>query len=234
MDPNKLKQLMALAGLQSQLQQPQIEQQQANDRGQHERMGSAMQLLGLLQQQQENQGQQQYRSGVLANDQAKQKEDVRYHDSMLEKTDSQGKSALKSKVYGDYLGGLEHDPNITGHQRQSAYESLYPELGSANQAMHQVGVQDRVAPVQGQLQSVYNQHHNDIGGLNKFLSTYGASIPQEVWNGVNWDQLNQSLPAPTPKAPSSSSFQFDPYGPTSAIIELLKRSSHMFPASAIQ
>jgi len=225
----RLAQLAAIAQLfgtmqqaQGQSQQNALGQAQLQQTGQFHQ-GELQQALAALQQQG------QWHQGELGNQQAQLQELSRYHSGELQ--NQQAAQALAGKQGDAQLAELQkyHQGELESHkaseanrtkmefmqhfladpnagnweQKVQALGSLDPSFLPMGQAMHEGGVnsmmQKRLPEVQG-MYDQYNKGH-DYSKLAEGLKVLQPTIPQESWDRMPWDQMNQGMTQGT--APTS-------------------------------
>lgn len=194
-----LAKLLALAQLSESINRPQLEQQQVDQHSRQAMLANALQMLGLQQQGQESQARLALEGRRVDNENA-------YHNSQAEHQQNQFQTALDKEdehsLLNQFQGGQIPSDTILDMYRTN------PRLAPKIDAIRQGQVQSNINHQNPLLAAVYGDknNHNDPQKLQQALSTFHTTIPNEqVWNGLNWDQLNSSLPAAIPKHPSAFS-----------------------------
>jgi len=216
----RLQQLAALMQMyngmqqaQGQSQQNALGQAQLQQTGQWHQGELAQALAALNQQGQWHQGElgnqqsqlaelSRYHSGELQNQQnaqalagrqgdAQLAELAKYHQGEIEARKAEGTNRTNQEFMQHFLP----DPNIPWEQKLAALQTIAPQFGPMGKAMHESGVnsmvQKRLPEIQG-MYGQYNQGH-DMKKFQEGMNALYPSMPQEVFDKMPWDQLNQGM-----------------------------------------
>jgi hypothetical protein len=147
----------------AQIYQGQQEQQSAV---QAQKMHAALQILNMQQQQQA----------------AAQREAL--DRAQLEQAGRRDQMNLQS----DVLRGIQ-DPTLAAEYSSG----IDPAFGAAQGRVKERQTQQGIGQLNSILAPLYAQHGNNVPKLQELLGAIQPTQQPDVWNGANWDQLNQGL-----------------------------------------
>lgn len=209
----RLAQLAAVAQLFGAMQSAQGQNQQIQQQGQWHQGELDQQKAALEQQGQWHQGEignqqaqlqelSRYHAGELQNQQSAQEltkqqneaqlaELAKYHQGELASHQQEGTNRMNQEFMQHFLP----DPNIPWDQKLAALQQIAPQFGKVGEAMHESGVNSMVQKRVPEVQAMYGQYNqgHDMTKLHAGLQALQGTMPEEVYNRMPWDQMNQGM-----------------------------------------